>query len=257
MRRLTCLVCLAALWAGGCVSQFGPRAAEGVVFYCPGAGNVDAGDEGLREGLRMAGFKGEVARLIWTISLNPAIDQAVRLNARLGANTLSKHIRDYFERYPDGRASIVGLSAGTGVALWALENLDPKYKVENVVLLSSSLSNDYDVGPALRRIKGKIYNYYSSNDFVLAVPMKAFGTIDARFGVDGAGAVGLHPKNAAERQRIVNIAWRPEFSRYGYNGGHLDSTSPGFIRKFVALNLLPVPTAVLPQAPRAILAAEP
>jgi hypothetical protein len=132
--------------------------------------------------------------------------------------------------------NIVGLSAGTGVAIWALEDLKPEYKVDTVVLLGSSLAHNYDVGKALKRVKGKIYVYYSPNDIILAGPMKVFGTIDGKFAVDGAGAVGLHTPRGQER--VVNIPWRSAFRQYGYSGGHTDSTSPRFVKAFLAPQLL-------------------
>ncbi len=162
----------------------------------------------------------------------------MRVNAFVGALRLAGIIQDYCDRYPQGDVNVVGLSAGTGVAIWALEHLGPKYQVNNVVLLGSSLSSDYDVSKALKHVKGKIYCYYSENDAVLAGPMKVFGTIDAQFGKDGAGAVGLHPPRAADRSRVVNIAWKREYARYGYYGGHTDSTSPAFVRQYLAKHLI-------------------
>lgn len=225
-----------AIVSTGCTTTFGPKAEHGIVFYCPGAGNVDFGGVGVREGLEKAGFRGEVRSLLWTISFNPAIDQAVRLNARFAGTRLARLIEDYTEQYPNGRVSLIGLSAGSGVAIWALEDLKEGYYVDNVVLLGSSLSSNYDVSKALRHVHGKIYVYYSSKDAVLAGPMKLFGTIDGVFQVDGAGAVGLRTPRGADR--VVNIAWRPEYKRYGYAGGHVDSTNPRFVEAVIAPHIL-------------------
>jgi pimeloyl-ACP methyl ester carboxylesterase len=223
---------------GGCFAGFGPKARNGITFYCPGAGNVDLGDAGLREGLEKAGYRGEVARLMWTVTFNPVVDQLLRVDAYVGALKLSGLIQDYVDLYPEREVNVVGLSAGTGVAVWALEHMKPGCKVNTVVLLSSSLSSDFDVHKALQHIQGKIYCYYSPNDAVLAGPMKLSGTIDGRFLVDGAGAVGLYPPRAEDRERVVNIPWRPEFERYGYFGGHLDSTSPEFVQRYVSKHLV-------------------
>lgn len=235
MRRLATLAPCVALLLTGCAT-FGPKAANGIVFYSPGAGNVDFTDGGIRAGLEQAGFKGEVATFVWTALFNPLLDQRLTLNARLRARQLAGMVEDYIDRYPDRPVYMIGLSAGTGVTLWALENLGEKYKVDNVILLGSSLWHRYDAREALRHVKGKIYNYYSSNDVVLAGPMKIFGSIDGVFGDDGAGAVGLHSPGAGNR--IVNIGWRPEFSRYGYNGGHTDCAAPEFVRRYVARHVV-------------------
>ncbi|MFO0839476.1 MAG: hypothetical protein U1D55_13250 [Phycisphaerae bacterium] len=231
---------LASTLLTGCQATFGPNAVNGITFYCPGAGNLDFGDAGVREGLREAGYRGEVASFLWTVAFNPAIDQALRINARLAGTTLSSTIRQYVDRYPGKPVNLVGLSAGTGIALWALEDLPPGYQVDNVVLLSGSIYYRRDISKALPHIKGKIYNYYSSNDIILAGPMKIFGTIDGVFGEDGAGAVGLSPPSG--KDRVVNISWRPEFASYGYVGGHVDSTRAPFIRQFVSKHILETPS---------------
>jgi pimeloyl-ACP methyl ester carboxylesterase len=216
----------------GCVPAFGERARYGLTFYVPGAG-VDLGDAGVRAGLEQAGYRGQVARATWSVTFNPAIDQTLRVLAHQGAKRLAKAIQDYIDDYPDRDVNLVGLSAGTGVAIWALEQLKPSYRVNNVVLISSSLYYKYDVSPALARVKGKIYNYYSPTDLVLLGPMKVFGTIDGVYLEDGAGAVGLHVPPGAE-SRVINIPWREEFSQYGYVGGHGDGTNAAFVAHEIA-----------------------
>lgn len=216
----------------GCTPSFSKAAQNGIVFYCPGAGNIDMGDQGLRTGLRGAGFRGDVASVIWTLSANPALDQAMKFNARLAGERLARTIEAYVDKYPGSPISVAGLSAGTGVAIFACEKLKPEYKVDNVVLLAGSISSNYDVSRALRNIRGKIYNYYSSQDLILSGPMKLFGTIDGKLGADGVGLVGLSPPRG--RDRVVNIRWRSEFKRYGYYGGHTDITSSGFVKNYLA-----------------------
>jgi pimeloyl-ACP methyl ester carboxylesterase len=230
----------------GCGPSYSARAQNGITYYCPGAGNIDFGDSGVRKGLEAAGYKGEVAAVMWTISFNPAIDQAVKANARFGGSRLAREIERYMDTYPGRPVNLVGLSAGTGVAIFACEELRPGYEVDNVILLSGSLSHDYDVAKALPKIKGKIYNFYSPRDAVLAGPMKIFGTIDGKLGTEGIGAVGMNSPSG--RDRIINVRWRPEFERYGYYGGHTDSTNPEFVREVLARYVKHV-TAVIPPPP--------
>lgn len=233
---LAVLACAGAM-STGCGPSFGPQARYGIVFYCPGAGNIDFGDVGIREGLEAAGFRGQVATVNWTVSLNPIIDHVARINARFGGTRLARMIEEYQDRYPNAPVNIVGLSAGTGVAIWALEDLKPGYKVDNVVLLASSLSSSYDkLDQVLPHLRGRIYNVYSPKDPVLSGPMKVAGTIDGVFFESGAGEVGLHPRRGAER--VTNIRWRPEFERYGYYGGHTDGTRAAFVQAVISPYLL-------------------
>ena len=257
-RRLCLLICTLTTFvlATGCGPTFGPEARNGITFYCPGAGNIDFGDQGIRKGLEQSGYRGQVASVAWTISFNPAIDQALRLNARLGGSRLASYIEKYLEQYPDGQVNLIGLSAGSGVAIWALEELKPGYQVDTVVLLSSSLHHEYDVSKALSHVKGNIYNYYSSVDPILAGPMKVFGTIDGVFFEDGAGAVGLHSPHGGER--ITNIAWQPAFKKYGYYGGHTDVTNPEFVQSHISQHIITAaPVAVRETAPAIELATAP
>ena len=228
----------AAFSATGCTTAFTQEAARGMVFYCPGAGNWDLGDSGLRDGLTRAGFKGQVASVSWTVLANPAIDQTLRINARLAGTQVARALEQFIDTYPGQPVSLIGLSAGTGVAMWALEDMKPGYQVDNVVLLASSLSHKFDAGPAARAVRGKIYVYYSSNDAVLAGPMKAFGTIDGAYGpfAIGAGETGLQSPRAKEK--IVNIAYKNAYAKYGYFGGHTDGLAAPFVQAVLAKHLI-------------------
>ena len=62
---LTLLVGCLGLAMVGCGPSFSAKAQHGITFYCPGAGNIDFGDAGVREGLAKAGYKGQVASVIW------------------------------------------------------------------------------------------------------------------------------------------------------------------------------------------------
>jgi pimeloyl-ACP methyl ester carboxylesterase len=223
------------LTSAGCAPDFGPKAVNGMTFYIPGAGNVDLGEAGVRQGLEAAGYKGQVGSVLWTVAFNAALDQRLGINARLGASALARKIQEYRELYPQGEVTLIGLSAGSGVAIWSLEELPPGVLVDHVILLGSSLWSDYDVSAALRRVKGKIYVFFSPNDAVLSGPMKLAGTIDGKFGPEAvaAGEIGLRVPRGAEG-RIVNIGWRRDFADYGYFGGHTDATNARFVQRFLA-----------------------
>jgi pimeloyl-ACP methyl ester carboxylesterase len=229
------LTSLTLVAVGGCSRTFTDKAANGITFFCPGVGNTDFAYLPVRRGLEQAGYQGEIDAFVWTLTFLP-LDQALGPIAKLRAADLSRIIDDYIEQYPEGKVNLIGLSAGSGIALWAAERLDDGHKVDNIVLLSSSLSHDYDVGRALRHVRGKIYVYYSKEDGVLGVPMKLVGTIDGKRFTDAAGAVGLTSRKHAGR--IVNIPWTAEYLKYGYAGGHMDSTQESFIAAVVAPHII-------------------
>ena len=234
-RAMTVLAVAGA--ASGC-QMYGAAEPFGKTFYVGGASNIDVLGSGVPDGLRQAGYRGDVQNFIWTISFNPLIDQLVTINARARAGLLAREIERYHDRYPGNDINVIALSAGTGVAVWAVEDLKDT-RIDNLVLLGSSLSHDYDVLQAIRNIKGKIYVYYSSDDQVLEA-VRIVGTIDGKRGVDSVGQVGLK-KPAGAEDRIINTAWSRKYLRFGWAGGHTDCTNTRFIQHVVAPLILPGP----------------
>ena len=178
-----------------------------------------------------------------TISFNPLIDQLVTINAKARAGLLTNRIEDYHRKYPENAINVIALSAGTGVSVWAIEGLKNS-KIDNLVLLGSSLSHNYDVSKAMDHIAGKIYVYHSTHDVVLE-SVRIIGTIDGKRGVDSVGQVGLK-KPRGQEERIVNTGWSRKYMRYGWAGGHTDCINNRFIRHVVAPHLLRGATAKTP-----------
>lgn len=247
------LMALAAVaQLAGCAANpaHGPKEADfGKTYYIDGAGNWGFGIATVGKGLKAAGYPGSYEAYIWTTSFNPAIDQVNRPAAHLRAAALSDKIRKYLQTYPDNDVNIIALSAGTGVAIWAVEALPAGIRVSNVVLLGSSLSSTYDMTKAFQHIKGRVYVYYSGSDPILSGAVRILGTIDGSYD-DSSGLVGLQGRGCPPG-KVVNFPWRPEYAEYGWAGGHTDSTSEPFIQKFVAPYLItrttpPRTTAVSP-----------
>lgn len=236
-RTAFCTIVIGLLCLGGCASGGGGAADRfGKTIYLDGAGNWGFGASEIPGGLREAGYQGDVEIYIWTTSLSPLIDQLNIPGAKLRAGALAQRIKRYRRRYPDNQVNLIALSAGTGVAIWAIEQLDEESKVHNVVLLGSSLSHDYDVTKALRNITGNIYVYHSSHDAVLAGVMW-IGTIDGKRGVKSVGTVGLTPPRGME-DRVINIPWSRRYVRYGWTGAHTDCTSKPFVRAVLSKHII-------------------
>ncbi|HSI62328.1 MAG TPA: hypothetical protein VLE43_04395, partial [Candidatus Saccharimonadia bacterium] len=142
--------------------------------------------------------------------------------------------------YPDAPVGILGFSAGTAEAVFALEALPEDVKVEHVVLLGASISRDYDMTEALKRVK-KLYIITSTHDQMLGTMMKFSGTADRKFHDPGAGIKGfVLPKgaSAATRQlyagKIVTIPYSKDFRKDQDEGHHFDNVKEDFIRDHVA-----------------------
>lgn len=218
-------------------TSFGDR--FGRTYYIDGAGNWGFGVKDVRQGLRRAGYRGSIINYRWSATFNPALDQTVgRVAARLRAEHLAREISAYLHRRPQNQVNIIALSAGTGVAVWACERLEPPAQVHGLILLGSSLSSHYDMSRALRNISGGVWVYYSPHDQILSGPVRALGTIDGQLAADSAGLVGLHPP-CGDNGRIYNIGWSPDWARYGWSGAHTDATSEPFVRWELARHILP------------------
>ncbi|MCP4250638.1 MAG: hypothetical protein GY778_26655 [bacterium] len=216
----------------------------GKTFYVGGASNWDVFTSGVPGGLRDAGYRGDVESFIWTMSFNPLIDQLITVNAKSRASALASQIKNYQRRYPDRQVNIIALSAGTGVAVWSLERLDSDTRIDNLILLGSSLSAEYDIRKALRHVSGKIYVFHSPHDAVLQT-VKVVGTIDGKLGVESIGLVGTRGPGGGDDQ-VVNTAWSRKYMRYGWAGGHTDCTNSRFVKHIlgpIIVNGSPTQTA--------------
>lgn len=249
--RATAMLACAALLvaAAGCASQKvvdrDLRARRGYVYYLDGAGGgtlLSNWGVGVRQGLRDAGYDGTGEMFTWETGLGVAADhQSSVAYKKARAKQLAAKIIEYHKEHPDAPISIIGLSAGTAVAVYTLEALPPDVIIEDVVMLSGSLSADYDLTDALRRVRDRMFIFTSQRDNVLQLLVPVGGTADRKpgfvgtLGIDGARM----PKGASAETvnlygKIVQIPWNPEFGRLGNAGGHTDSVSPGFVREVVA-----------------------
>jgi len=214
------------------------RDLHGRTYYIDGAGNWGFGVSSVHRGLARAGYQGNILNYRWSPTLNPALDQTIgRPAARLSGRHLGREISAYLDKQPGRPVNIIALSAGTGVAIWACEELRPGHQVDNVILLGSSLSSEYDMGKALQHVAGGVYVYHSTADAILQGPVRMLGTIDGKVGVESAGLVGLQPESGRS-EKIHNIGWTQRYERYGWRGSHTGATSEVFVRTMLAKHVV-------------------
>ncbi|MBP7934789.1 MAG: hypothetical protein KA354_09100 [Phycisphaerae bacterium] len=186
-------------------------------YFLDGAGNYGFGKETVPLGLADGGYEGFVEHFIWTTYLGPLVDQVNVTHNRGKATELARRIEGFLNRYPDGQVNLIGLSAGSGIAIFALEALRPNYKVDNVVMLDSSLSANYDLSWALTHVRGGIYFLWSPDDPVLREVVPMIGTVDRSSDkVLPAGVYGARlPRNASREtvnlyRKVHNVPWQPQ-----------------------------------------------
>jgi len=221
------------------------RLPHGYLYYLDGAGGGSAlvnWCPGVRDGLLAAGYAGACEMFEWQTGLGAIADQdADATYKRSKAADLAARIGQYRKDFPAAPVSLIGLSAGTAVAVFTLEALPEDRPADTVVLLGASIGADYDLTEALRRIRNKLYVFTSDRDTVLGFLLPITGTADRQFGRPAAGVKGfILPPNASEEtrrlyaDRLVTIAWTKDFERDGNYGQHLDNVNKDFIRQHVA-----------------------
>lgn len=223
---------------------------KGIIYGCDGsgAGVVVRWGPPARQGVINAGFKGVFRPFRWQTGLGVAADHDSSVEyKRATAQKLANEIGEHCRKYPDDPVYLGGLSAGCAVVIFAIEELPPGCMVDQVFLLSSSVSATYDLTRMLQRVRGKVIVCTSSRDEVLKGLVALVGTADRQMvGMDISGLIGFRPPPGAStetrslyQQKIATIAWRPEFAQYGHHGGHTDVVATDFIAKFIGPHLVP------------------
>jgi hypothetical protein len=221
------------------------RMEKGYIYYLDGAGGGTARTnwaDGVKQGLLEGGYQGAGEMFSWETGRGLIADQDAPVAwKRQRAGALAAEITARSRAYPGVPISLLGFSAGTAEAIFALEKLPKDVAVETVVLLGTSLSQDYNLTKALRRVRGKLFVFTSTHDEMLGVLMPLSGTADRKFADPGAGLHGfVLPRGAGPgtrklyAEKIVTIPWRKSWKRDLNTGRHFDNVKAPFIRDHVA-----------------------
>ncbi len=215
-----------------------PTGAEcGVVFSVDGAGGYQATSAALAHAVADAGLPLRVEPVVWSHGHGRFIaDQVDYGHARAEGRCLAEKVAAYRAARPTAAVYLVGHSAGSAVALAAVEELPPG-TVDQVVLLAPSVSADYDLRPALARVRA-IEVFCSRRDWVfLGVGTSLVGTADRRWSAAGGRVgfrpVGETPADLALYARLHQHPWDPCLAWTGNHGGHYDAYQPGYLRAYV------------------------
>ena len=217
----------------------------GYLYYLDGAGGGTAEKNwagGVKEGFLAAGFPGAGEMMTWETGQGLMADQKASVAyKRAKAGELAAKMQQHAQDYPGTPINLLGFSAGTAVAIFALEELPTEVQVDHVVLLGTSISADYDLTKALRGVKGKVVMYTSTHDRMLGVLMPFSGTADRIYHDPGAGIKGFAlPRGATAATRdlyaskILTIPWTKSLKEDGDRGNHFDNVKKAFIQHHVA-----------------------
>ncbi|MBM4016835.1 MAG: hypothetical protein FJ288_00680 [Planctomycetes bacterium] len=233
---------LAAALAAGCgqVNYTSPERYErGLVVCLSGAGGMMGECDRIREGLDSGGVDRAIEIFDWSRGEVFADQVSVEGNRRIAAN-LARHVEAYAQGHPGRPVHLVGISAGTGLIVWALEALQDGFQVDGAVILASSLDTRYDLSKSLARVRDRIWSFSSVADTVLSLGVTWAGTVDRGGGLAG-GLVGFSPPDGAPdeaktlyRDKLAQVPWWPGDVILGHLGDHLGATNPTFVRVRIA-----------------------
>lgn len=224
------ILALLLLLTTGCYSTGSRGTGPGVVLFVPGAGGDGTWYRGVNDGLRDAGETRTIRTVGWgmpgpffVMNFN---DKGVHLRAE-------QKLADAIARAGAGPVDIVAHSAGCGVALGALGRLPEGVSVRRVLLMSPSVSPQYELEPALARVDS-IDVFHSQRDTIfLSWRVSTFGTYDG-VKTKAAGNVGFVTDSPKVRQH----AWSEGDATLGHDGGHFGATSRAYVRKVYASDLV-------------------
>jgi hypothetical protein len=228
------------------------RLTHGCTFYFDGAGGGTRKAnyaDGVVKGMLEAGYRGGGELVAWETGKGLMKDQVASVAyKRSKAEEGAASILNYRKQHPGAPVELLGFSAGTAEAIFALEAMPETATVDHVVLLGTSISRDYDLTEALKRVKNKLYIFTSPHDRMIGTMMKFSGTADRKFHDPGAGIKGfVLPAGASAATRrlyadkIVTIPYSEDFRKDGDKGHHFDNVKKEFIRDHVAPLLMGKP----------------
>lgn len=212
------------LYVSATASASAADTSDDYLLHLPGISGYHWLDRGMIEGLRLGGYAGTIDVVDWPRG-NPGLGA---LLARERNHDEAKQVAQKLERqsrdHPGGRIVLTAHSGGTGILIWALEDLPDDVQVDTVLLIAPALSPTYDLSKALRHVRGKAYSFFSPLDaIVLGVGTRTFGTIDG-VKVDAAGKLGFTAPDGADAEqyrKLVQVPYDVSWMPLGNIGDHI------------------------------------
>jgi pimeloyl-ACP methyl ester carboxylesterase len=239
--RSLCLPAAALIVAAGLVSGCAtPTMTCPRVIFVDGAGWF-TGDSGVREGLKAAGYPGPVARFGWSMGLAP-MDHALAGPEHPRTHDLAGRITDLRRANPAGQIVVMGLSSGTAMIVYALAELPSDVRVDDVVLLSPSVSGRTDLRDALAHVKGRMFVTINPSDPLLALGDSSGpepGEPAGRSGFISPVDLSMDPLGGGLYMKVQYIPWKEEYAAMGWKEGHVGTTSAKFIQMVIAPKIMP------------------
>ena len=213
------------------------RLQRGLIIVLPGIDGHTTVSDNISRGLFKAGCELAVEIHDWKLfpGWNPLHLSTYKNNVSK-ASRIADRIREYRREYPDGEVHLIGHSAGAGMALFVLRELQDDHPITSVTLLAAAISRDFDVEGLTNCTTRGIWNFYSAADLpAVGIGTVIFGTMDRKHR-PAAGAFGFRRKDAAHKttSRLHQVKYSLPMVRYWNFGGHFGCTNVAFVNQYVA-----------------------
>jgi hypothetical protein len=211
------------------------RLDNGLVLLLPGIEGEGPLSYAVRAGLNEAGGNQALSIYNWGWPIPVAgmmLNQVDVIRARRVAKAVAREVVKYQTRHPGRPVHLVGHSGGGAIAIFAAEELPSGHSVDGIVLLSPSISADYNLVKALAHSRKGIVHFWSPGDVALLVlGTTLFGNLDGGHG-PAAGAIGF--ARGGSFGKLYQTEWTAAMLTSGNMGGHMGSAGNHFVREWVA-----------------------
>jgi hypothetical protein len=210
-----------------------------LLLHLPGIGGKRSIDIAMIRGLKKGGFTGDLEIYDWTEDDAGLRSLISTVRNHKEAQLIADKITTRFDKDPLSPIYLTCHSGGGGIAIWALEDLPKRVKIQTLIMMSPALSPTYDLSAALRHVSGKAYVFSSNDDvLVLGTGCKLLGTIDG-VKTQAAGMVGFKMPptgDAGQYAKLIPEPYNPAWIQYDDYGNHVG----GMTRLFGQYMLAPL-----------------
>lgn len=220
------------------------RLEHGLIIILPGIEGCSTINDSIARGLVVSQLPHAIQIIDWRRfrPWNP-LQMAMQQHNRTQARALAELITEYQRNFPGRAVHLIGHSAGAGMALFILEELQDSQTVTTVTLMAAAISRTFDVVRLLGRTKFGIWSYYSPLDLpTVGLGTVLFGTMDRHHGFS-AGALGFkttEPSRLSDSgdhesgARLRQIRYHRGMAKSWNFGGHFGPTNAVFVQENVA-----------------------
>jgi pimeloyl-ACP methyl ester carboxylesterase len=217
------------------------------LLHLPGIGGHLPLDDHLIHGLQDGEVPGWLEMYDWTGKDRGLIALLQERRHDEQSTHVAAMIAEKAKAWPGLHITLTCHSAGCGIAVWALEKLPDDVVIDDLVMMQSALSPDYDLSKALRHVK-RAYALNSELDIVLSHGTSTAGTVDGvRTEAAGFGGYKMPAgADAKQYEKLTQFQYQDGWMRFDDIGDHIGPMTYRFARFMTAALIR---TGKLPKIP--------